>query len=148
MSFLSYFDLNKRSVLTKTFQAAGFSKLTNADKLNTVDIGSTDVKKKTRTQEDEYSMSLWEQIAVYSGIVAGVLFSSAAMQMKSDAPININISASSILVSLIIAFVILPAAYEKLNVNPASPLLVRIGLAIQHGVFWQVLFGSIGKMLC
>jgi hypothetical protein len=25
--------------------------------------------------------------------------------------------------------------------------LIRIGLAVQHGVFWQVLFGSIGNMI-
>ncbi len=146
MSFLSYFDLNKRSSRKNIFQDAEISQSMNAAGENAPE--SADFKKKSATETDERSMSLWEQAVIYLGIVAGVLFSSAAMQMKSDTPININISASSILVSLIIAFVILPAAYEKLDVNPASPLLIRIGLAVQHGVFWQVLFGSIGKMLC
>lgn len=146
MSFLSYFDLNKRSSRKNIFQDAEISQSMNAAGENAPE--SADFKKKSATETDERSMSLWEQAVIYLGIVAGVLFSSTAMQMKSDTPININISASSILVSLIIAFVILPAAYEKLDVNPASPLLIRIGLAVQHGVFWQVLFGSIGKMLC
>ncbi|MFZ1976665.1 MAG: hypothetical protein WAV76_01810 [Bacteroidota bacterium] len=104
-------------------------------------------KKMERTENDKYSMSLWEQISTYLGIVVGVLFSSAAMQMKSGTPLNLNISFTSILLSLVIAFVILPVAYEKLNVNPASPIMIRIGFAVQHGVFWQVLFGSIGKLV-
>ena len=141
MSFLSYFDLNKRSFSAKASQDAGFSELTNVIREKTPD---SEFKKKGKTEK--HSMSLWEQISTYFGIVAGVLFSSAAMQMNAGTPLSINISFTSISLSLVIAFVILPVAYEKLNVDPDSPILVRIGFAVQHGVFWQVLFGSIGKI--
>jgi multidrug transporter EmrE-like cation transporter len=142
MSFISYFDFNKRSPLTKISRNAALSELTDAVPEKPFDSASG-----KNTGEGGQFMPTREQIAIYFGIVAGVLFSSAAMQMKSGAPVSVNISAASILLSLVIAFVVLPVAYEKLAVNPASPLLVRIGLAVQHGVFWQVLLGSIGKML-
>ncbi len=80
MSFLSYFDLNKRSVLVKGSPDAGLSEVMNMNREKTPDSES---KKMERTENDKYSMSLWEQISTYLGIVVGVLFSSAAMQMKS-----------------------------------------------------------------
>ena len=147
MSFFSYFDLNRQSIFAKASHDAEITELMQVIKDNVHDSDWIEIKKKSEAANDEHSMSLWEQITTYLGIVVGVFFSSAAAQMKSGASLNMNISVPSILLSLVIAFVILPVAYEKLNVNPASPLLIRIGLAVQHGVFWQVLFGSIGNMI-
>ncbi|HUI28926.1 MAG TPA: hypothetical protein VLX91_01825 [Candidatus Acidoferrales bacterium] len=91
-------------------------------------------------------VDLGQQIIIYIGLVVGVLFSSAAMQLKSGIAVNVNITLSSLVLSLIIALVLLPVVYEKLEVSSESHILVRIGFAVQHGVFWQVLFGSIGKL--
>jgi len=41
--------------------------------------------------------------------------------------------------------VIIPVVFEKLSVRPDAPFIVRFGLFVQNGVFWQVIIGSIGK---
>jgi hypothetical protein len=84
---------------------------------------------------------------MYFGIVVGVVFSSAVSQFKSGGSISFNINVATIVVSLVVAFVILPTAFEKLGVNLEAPLLVRFGLFVQSGVFWNVLFAAIGKAI-
>lgn len=92
-------------------------------------------------------MPLFQQIVLYFGILIGVVFSSTVLQMSSEQSVRIELSIAKILVSAIVAFVILPPAFEKLRINPVSPFLVRFGLFIQQGVFWHVLLTSIGKTI-
>ena len=42
----------------------------------------------------------------------------------------------------VIALAVLPLAFERLSVRARAPLLVRVGLAVQQGGFWQVLLGA------
>jgi hypothetical protein len=90
-------------------------------------------------------ISIWEQLLMYLGIGAGVLFSSAVSQFKAGESISLKFTVGTIVVSLLVAFVVLPSAFEKLSVRLDAPLLVRVGLFVQHGVFWNVLFAAVGK---
>jgi hypothetical protein len=92
-------------------------------------------------------ISIVEQLLMYLGIVAGVLFSSAVSQFKTGESISLKFTVGMIVVSLVVAFVILPATFEKLSVKLDSPLLVRVGLFVQHGVFWNVVFAAVGKTI-
>lgn len=99
------------------------------------------------TQPQLKKMPFAEQLLMYIGILIGVVFSSAVQQFKSGSTINLNITIGSLLVAAIVALAIMPLIFEKLNVRPDAPLLVRFGLFVQNGVFWHVLFGSIGKII-
>jgi hypothetical protein len=90
---------------------------------------------------------IMEQILMYIGTVLGVVFSSAAMQFSAGKLDRIAIRAPAVIVAMVVAFVIIPVTFEKLNVKADAPLLVRFGLFVQHGVFWQVLFGTVGKAI-
>ena len=88
---------------------------------------------------------LWEQILMYVGTVIGVFFSSMVMQFNSSKiEILDYFNLTSLILSAIIALAIIPIVFEKLNVKANAPLLVRFGLFVQHGVFWQVTFNFIG----
>lgn len=88
-------------------------------------------------------MKVWEQFLIYIGLAVGVLLSTAITQFKNGTDPKIDISITSVILSLVISLVILPYVYGKLNVDPKSPLLIRFSLAVQQGVFWQVVFGAI-----
>jgi hypothetical protein len=61
--------------------------------------------------------------------------------------IDLTITAGEIILSAVIALVIIPLVYEKLNLNPGAPFIVQFGLFVQNGVFWHVLIDSIGSVL-
>jgi len=92
-------------------------------------------------------MPLWEQLLLYVGTVIGVIFSSAATHFKSGEKMNLNLDLTTVVISCVVALVIIPQIYERLNVPPDTPLLIRFGLFVQHGVFWHVLFSSLGKVI-
>jgi hypothetical protein len=142
----NYFDLNKRAAKSVK-RIEGFPIKKKGEK----DVGplSTQEKREPRPAHLKKApkMPLWQQLLLYLGIVIGVVFSSAVMQFKSGQPISLNISLTTIFISIIVGLIIIPLAFERLNVKPDSPLIVRFGLFVQHGVFWQVILGLIGKAL-
>jgi len=100
-----------------------------------------------KLKPEERKMPLWEQILLYLGTVVGVIFSSAASQLaRGDQP-TLSLSVATILTSAVIGLVIIPLVYEKLKVKAESPLLVRVGLFVQSGVFWHVVCSAVGKAL-
>jgi hypothetical protein len=129
---LEYFDLNRDAE-----RATGGTVAAEKEMLQSAGHGRAAPRR----------MPLAEQLLMYSGIVLGVLFSTAVYQFKAGEAISLRITAVTLVVSLIVAFAILPAAYEKLKVKRDAPLLVRIGLFVQHGVFWNVLFAAAGKAI-
>ncbi len=131
-AIIDYFDLNRRAR-----RAVSQADARENQMLQSAGGGGT-----TAPQ-----ISIWEQILMYLGIVVGVLFSSAVSQFKAGESISLKFPAGMIVVSLVVAFVILPAAFEKLSVKLDAPLLVRVGLFVQHGVFWNVLFAAVGKAI-
>lgn len=92
-----------------------------------------------------YDMPWWEQTLMYLAVLVGVVGSSAVMDLRSGGTIKYPSDLGTIAVSVIVSFVIIPLAYEKLQPSSRAPLIVRMGLFVQHGVFWQVLLGTIGK---
>jgi hypothetical protein len=92
-------------------------------------------------------ISLAEQLLMYFGTVVGVVFSSAVMSASSGKTTSLSVSISTVVVALVIAFVVIPIAFEKLTIKPDAPLVARFGLFVQHGVFWHVLFGAVGKAI-
>lgn len=126
---LRYFDLNKRTT--------GRQKVKKAVKPleNRVEING--VRK----------ISWWEQILMYFCTLIGVVFSSAVMQYKSGEDVQLNLTVTTVLLSAVIALIVIPVVFEKLSIKPNAPILFRLGLFVQHGVFWSVLLSSIGKAL-
>lgn len=146
-----YFDLNKRA-------AAGLGVNLSLPPLAAPsDIPASPVGPKIEppatilsphpTQPQLKKMSFAEQLLMYIGVLIGVVFSSAVQQFRAGSIVNLNVTIGSLLVAAIVALAIIPFIFEKLNVRPDAPLLVRFGLFVQNGVFWHVLFGSIGKII-
>ena len=143
---LNYFDLNRRAARSVK-QVEGFPIKREGEK----DVAPLSTRKKREPRPAHLTraprMPLWQQLLLYFGVVIGVIFSSAVMQFKSGQPISLNITLTTIFVSIIVGLIIIPLAFERLSIKPDSPLIVRFGLFVQHGVFWQVILGLIGKTL-
>jgi len=93
-------------------------------------------------------MPFWEQFVMYFGVFLGVAASSAVQQFKSGTNVSFNnLTIGTFVIAAVVAIAIIPYVYRKLSVRPDAPFLVRFGLFVQNGVFWQVVFGSIGKSL-
>ena len=134
-SLLRYFDLNVR--------AADVA-------LNDRGVSENDMLQaagRARRGRGDTAMPWWEQILMYLGIAIGVFFSSAVTQFKTSAPKSITFTVGTIAVSLVIAFVVVPVAFERLQLKSSSPFIVRFALFVQNGVFWNVLFAAAGKAL-
>ena len=95
-------------------------------------------------QPQEQPMSLVEQLLLYVGCVLGVLFSSTVQSLPDD-PL-LSFSLSSFAVAAVIALAVAPQAYKKLKIEKSTPILFRIGLFVQQGVFWHVLIGAAGAV--
>lgn len=131
-SILDYFDLNKR-----------IARITSGLKYKNA-VNAANTKKPIRLSAQ---MPLYEQLFLYLGTVIGVLFSAALTQFRAGRIDNLNISVTTIAVSCVVTLFIIPPTFEKLNVNPDAPFLVRFGLFVQNGVFWEVIFDSVGKFM-
>ena len=90
-------------------------------------------------------MTWWEQAVMYLGVVVGILFSSVADQFKNGQALHFHFSWSVLAASMFIALIIIPLVFEKLKVQADSPFIVRLGLFVQNGVFWQVVIGVVAK---
>ena len=88
--------------------------------------------------ENVNHIPLWEQILMYVGTFIGVFFSSMVMQFNSNKIEIFDLfNLTSLIFSAIVTLVIIPNVFEKLKVEANTPLLVRFGLFVQNGVFWQ-----------
>jgi hypothetical protein len=96
--------------------------------------------------EDRVFLSVTRQLLMYLGTFIGVLLSTAVAHFRTG-NIDLTITVGEVLVSALIALVIIPLVYEKLNLNPGAPFIVQFGLFVQNGVFWHVLIDSIGSIL-
>jgi hypothetical protein len=90
---------------------------------------------KALTQAEPEQLSILEQVMMYCGVLLGVYFS-GMIRGQDFRP--------TLLLAAILALLIVPIAFEKLRINPGSPLLVRFGLFVQNGVFWDVMLQAIG----
>ncbi len=145
MNLLKYFDLNRRvfkrtnrqreTKVAFTQQWSLFSPEENNDKRHQsllVTLTSA------LNQHEEGQLSIADQLLMYFGVLLGVYFS-GVIRGQDFRP--------SLFLASIVALVIIPAAFEKLNINPTAPLIVRFGLFVQNGVFWDVFLQAIGTGL-
>jgi hypothetical protein len=91
-------------------------------------------------------LTVLRQVLMYLGAFVGVLLSSAIMQFRSGV-LNPAISIPEVILSAVVAFVIIPVVYEKLNLNPDAPFIVQFAIFVQNGVFWHMLIDSIGAVM-
>ena len=93
----------------------------------------------------ETGMPVGEQILTYAGCLIGVLFAASVRRADTGPSAAPEITWATVILSAVIALAILPVVFERLGVQPRAPLLFRVGLAVQQGVFWQVLLGVGGR---
>jgi len=144
-SIIEYFDINKRSSNKVIYPAKVKIATSSIDTQSTPIPELVNGNNVTETKE---SNSIWQQLIMYLGIFIGVLLSSYVFAMKDGKGITeIKFGWVSILISLVISLILIPKVYEKLEVKPKTPFIVKLGLFVQQGVFWQVLLGAIGKTI-
>ena len=84
---------------------------------------------------------------MYLGVLVGVLGSTAVQQFKAGGEVAFRVSWGMLAVAALVALVLIPLVFEKLKVDPHAPFLVRLGLFVQNGVFWQVVMAGVAKAL-
>ncbi|MGI0493081.1 hypothetical protein ACN4EG_14960 [Alkalinema pantanalense CENA528] len=89
------------------------------------------------TQAEEGQLSVLEQGMMYCGVLLGVYFS-GVIRGQDFRP--------TFLLAAMLALLIVPFAFEKLRIDPDIPLVVRFGLFVQNGVFWDVMLQAIGTI--
>ncbi|MBU7028793.1 MAG: hypothetical protein HXS48_17800 [Theionarchaea archaeon] len=98
-----------------------------------------------QSTENPGHMSLTRQILMYVGVFVGVLFSTAVSHFRSGEEITLAMTLGEVVAAAVIAFVIIPLVYEKLQLYPKAPFIVQFGLFVQNGVFWHVLIELVLK---
>ncbi len=139
MNLLKYFDLNYRSSQTSkpSLRAKGAKSRWGSDRSTDRRPPQLSTYWKMLTQAEAEQLSIVEQGLMYCGVLLGVYFS-GLIRGQDFRP--------TLLLAAILALLIVPFTFEKLSVNPNAPLLVRFGLFVQNGVFWDVILQGIGGM--
>ena len=139
-----YFDLNKRALKGRErFIKLGSREVTQK-KPSLLGFRIQNSKTQPENQsKDLGGLSLSRQIFMYIGVFVGVLFSPLVDQIKQGGHASISFPLGQIVASSIIALVIIPTVYEKLNLNPQAPFIVQFGILVQNGIFWQVIVKAI-----
>jgi hypothetical protein len=139
-----YFNLNDR--VRKAYENNNGGSLSSDAATAYQETNTVDPPNKSEEPEELPHLSILRQVLMYFGAFVGVLLSSAIMQFRSG-QIGPTISITEVIVSAVVALVIIPVVYEKLNLNPDAPFIVQFAIFVQNGVFWHVLIDSIGSVL-
>ncbi len=91
-------------------------------------------------------MPPWDQFFMWLGLVIGVVFQPVVDQLRAGRVELTGPTVVTVAVAGVIALAIAPLVYRKSGVDSDSPFIVRFGLFIQNGLFWQVLVGAAGKL--
>jgi hypothetical protein len=127
---MKYFDLNKRAQ--------------NGKEKNGGTAGNPGFE--ADTDIDINFLSVARQAAMYVGTFIGVLLSTAVTQFQAGNT-DLTFTVYEVVLSAVVAFVIIPVVYEKLQLDPGVPFVVQVGLFVQNGVFWHIIIGTIGSAL-
>jgi hypothetical protein len=94
-------------------------------------------------------LSRGEQIIMVIGVFLGVLLSSAILSYEKGNIFNFSsiFTLGNIVISFFVSIIILPKVYEKLRIKTDTSFLLQFAFFFQNGVFWHVLFSSLGKMV-
>lgn len=126
---LSYFDLNNKI---------------QEDLIQTTKTLSIESVPKEKERE---KLSVQRQLLMYFGLLIGVVFSMAVNQFKKGENASLNLDPVTIIISAVIALMLIPVVYKYLRVDSKAPFIVQFGLFVQHGVFWNVIVDSLGKVV-
>jgi hypothetical protein len=136
-----YFDLNER--VRKAWENNNGGSLHNG----TIPAALQDTGELNTPESDDLPyLTVLRQVLMYLGAFVGVILSSAIMQFRSGVA-DPAISIPEVILSAVVAFVIIPVVYEKLNLNPDAPFIVQFAIFVQNGVFWHMLIDSIGAVM-
>ncbi|KYK31124.1 MAG: hypothetical protein AYK19_17260 [Theionarchaea archaeon DG-70-1] len=141
-----YFDLNNRAQKAQKEKGTslvlqGIPEVFSSETGCHLEWNSPAVERK----ENPRRMSLTRQILMYVGVFVGVLFSTAVSHFKSGEEITLAMTLGEVVAAAVIALVIMPLVYEKLQLYSKAPLIVQFGLFVQNGVFWHVLIELVLK---
>ncbi|MGC1120939.1 MAG: hypothetical protein WBA22_07575 [Candidatus Methanofastidiosia archaeon] len=139
-----YFNLNDRA--RKAYESNNGGSLPSDAAAAYQEINTVDPPEELEELEELPHLSMIRQVLMYFGAFLGVLLSSAIMQFRSG-QIGPTINLTEVIVSAVVALVIIPVVYEKLNLNSHAPFIVQFAIFVQNGVFWHVLIDSIGSVL-
>jgi hypothetical protein len=89
------------------------------------------------------SMSAWQQLLMYVGIVLGVYFSNRLR----DSTDGSDVLSKDIIISGLAALLIMPNVFERISFKPKTPFLVRFSFYFQAGVFADAILSSLEKEL-
>jgi hypothetical protein len=148
MNLLKYFDLNRRvrfmnspnSKRNGVPQKPGRNHWANLDRDEGVYEQSQNVLSAcwlALTRQEADNLSIADQLLMYCGVLMGVYFS-GVIRGQDFRP--------TLLLAAVVSLIIIPIVFEKLNINPNAPLIVRFGLFVQNGVFWDVLLQALGNI--
>lgn len=148
---LAYFDLNNREATTPLSPAlAGQREQVVVGEnpfpevIQPVPFGTRRRGRTRQTRHATRTLAFWEQAIFYLGTVIGVLFSSSIIQFQSGKAVTFNITLVTVILSAIVGLILMPFI-DKKGIKPDSPFVVQLGLFVQAGVFWSVVFTLIGK---
>jgi hypothetical protein len=140
MNLLKYFDLNQRARHASNAKRTGMPPKTGRIVWPMWDFTQPSQVLAAAwlafTHQEAGSISMAEQLLMYCGVLGGVYFS-GMIRGQDFRP--------TLLLAAVMALMIIPIAFEKLSINPRAPLIVRFGLFVQNGVFWDVLLQAIGN---
>jgi hypothetical protein len=139
---VDYFNLNQRSkVRGHSFASIDFERV--REQPSAVELGDGSSRKEVSEQrEDSARMSVCQQIGIYSGVPVGVVLNVMIDHLRQTKRVYPSVL-WEILLCFIIAFAIVPYVWEKLQINPAVPFIVKFGLFVQNGFFWSAILGSV-----
>lgn len=88
-------------------------------------------------------------LIMFVGIFLGVFFSEAVLSYFQGSEFIINFNWIDIIISLLITFLVIPGAYMYVMDSDidAKSILVKLGLFVQSGVFWELLVSNIRTTL-
>src|SRR5260221_1931270 len=145
---LAYFDLNNREattpfspVLAPQPEQAVVGENPLPEAIQPIPFGARRGRRAERTTR---SLALWEQAMFYVSTVIGVLFSSSVMQFQAGKAVTLNITVTTVILSAIVGLILMPFI-DKKGIKSDSPFIVQLGLFVQTGVFWSVVFTLISK---
>lgn len=148
---LAYFDLNNREatiplspVLERQHEQAVVGENLLPEAIQPVPFGARRRRRARQARHAARTLALWEQAVFYIGTVIGVLFSSSVIQFQAGKAVTFNITVVTVTLSAIVGLILMPFI-DKKGIKLDSPFIVQLGLFVQTGVFWSVVFTLIGK---
>ena len=98
-----------------------------------------------RADDNTKKQAIRLNIIMFVGIFVGVFFSEAILSYFQGSEFIVDFSWIDLIVSLVITFLVMPGAYMYVMDAEitAKSILVKLGLFVQSGVFWELLVSNI-----